>query len=162
MNKKIILTLSALALAIPLVTACNSQTTNPEAKKASMEQAVEVANKHRAESYGAVKAIIDVYASNLPGNLETLVSDNYLPSKMEFINHVEQRALDKTITNILFSVNKAILSTESKLSVDFKWDRTFMPKGSATQFKDSGQTNFVFVKEPNEWRLLQMSGSDIF
>ena len=156
MNKKTLLILSAVAMALP-ITACNSQTIEGSVHEQSMPSA----DMHREEGYSAVTAIIDAYKSNFPGQLEALVSNDYVPSKQEFVNSLEQSAIDKTIINIEISVNTAILKGD-KMAVDFHWDRTYMPKGSATQTMDSGTTNFVFVKEEEQWHLLQVSGEDIF
>jgi|GEM_PF-3196209 len=145
---------------LPLA-ACNSQTIDPAVKKAGLERSAEIAKKSRVEGYKAVKAILDVYVSNLPGKLEGFVSNNYMPSKQEFINHVEQNALDKTITNIEVIVDNATF-VQGIFAVNFDWNRSYMPKGSASQTIDSGTTNFVFVKEADGWRLMQINGSDIF
>ena len=155
MNKKVILTLSAFIMMLPVV-ACaplGSQDVNLGAPEMV---------KLKQDGYKAVKAVLDGYVSNLPGKLEGQVSNNFIPNKQEFINHVEQSAIDKTVMNIDFSVSKSVPGTEGKLAVKFRWNRTYMPKGAATQIKDSGTTTFVFVNKNDNLYLFKTSGADIF
>ncbi len=156
----ILRTLSVLAMILPVV-ACNSQTMTPAAKKVSSELSAEIVKKSKYEGYKAVKVVLDVYVSNLPGKLETLVSSNFMPSKSEFINYVERSSLDKNIRNIEVVVDEAIFTGDT-FSVTYDWNRAYMIRGNAYYTRDEGRTNFVFVKEVGGWRLQQVSGADIF
>jgi hypothetical protein len=162
MKNKIVFTVSVLALVFPLA-ACQPQSGNhgKVVKTYDTQLSPDAVKKSRQEGYKAVKAVLDVYVSNLPGKLEGLVSNDYFPSKVKFINHVEQSALDKTIMNIEVIVDTAIFA-QDKFSVNYNWNRAYLPKGSTSKVRDSGNTDFVFVKESDGWRLLHVSGSDIF
>ena len=160
MKKNILLTLSAFAMILPLV-GCKSQTVDWSAKQANFERVEEEQRKSRLEGYKAVKAILDVYVSHLPGKLEGMVSKNFVPNKQEFISHVEHSALDKTVTNIEVIVDTAAF-VQGVFAVTYDWNRTYRTNASGAYAKDSGKTSFVFVKEPDGWRLLQVTGADIF
>jgi hypothetical protein len=142
-------------LAMP-ATGCNAQTEAP-----SPQATKPVAGQHREEGEKAVSDIIEAYKSNFPGEFANLVSPDYSPDRLDLINEAEEGSIDKTILNLEFSINQAILKDE-RLAVNFDWNRTFIPEGSATQQEDSGTTSFVFEKANGKWLLIRMDGADIF
>lgn len=136
-------------------TACNSQTLNLANDRQSLIKT------DFGKGKDAMEAIINAYRSKASGSLDALISDDYYSGKQEFINRIEQSSIDKTILDVFTSVNQAILK-DGLLVVNFKWNRSYIPKGSATQTNDRGTTTFVFANENGNWLLINYSGSDIF
>ncbi len=154
MMKKLTYILALTMMLTPLI-ACKAQTSSSETGTAL------VAGHHWEEGAAAVSAIINAYRGSFPGKFDALVSEEFAPNRFELTNRVEQASTEKTILNFDFSIDQSIMKGD-RLAVIFDWTRTFIPKGSAAQTKDSGTTNFVFAKEAGIWRLVRMSGADIF
>lgn len=143
-------------MAMP-VTACNSQTTTSAVE--TLQPAVQ---KAKQNCLILVNRIISAYLSGFPGELEKLVSDDYISNKQEFINHIELSAPNQMAVNISPIIDRMQFKGTDKLIVKFSWNRTYTSQKSGSHQKDSRETTFVFVKEESRWLLLKISGSDIF
>lgn len=157
MKKETLLIIGTMLLALPLA-ACNSQTVEARRHK----QITKVIESNQRDATMMIGAILDAHKSSEPNKLATFVSKDFVPNKLNFVTRADFAAYGNKILDIDFAI-MTIVGEKEEMIVKFKWDRTFIPKVSGSQAKDSGETIFVFKRNyRSRWVLQKVTGSDIF
>ncbi len=109
----------------------------------------------------AVNKIFNTYSNYLRGKFEDIVSENFMPVRSEFMDKVDASAINQQAVEFDFSMEQDIIVSQ-KMVVKCKWNKKFTIAGTPGQQKVQGESELIFQKEDDQWKLIKISGDNPF
>jgi len=106
----------------------------------------------------AVTRILAAYTDFQRERFEALVSEDFRPSRQEFLHAVEDRARAERVLELLPTLGRTAVTGE-QMAIEFKWRKSAVPESSASPVKTQGAAEFLFRREAPRWRLLEIRGA---
>jgi len=95
------------------------------------------------------------------GYFSDIVSQDFSPNALDFIDGVNKRFNKGNILEMDYSVDQ-VLPGAGKFSVSFNWEKKVQYYNKKGLTLKRGQAQFVFNKEAGGWRLSQVGGQSPF
>lgn len=90
-----------------------------------------------------------------------LISDDFLPSKLEFINSLEADLAEIDVADVTIT-SLFVLPSTTKLAVRVKWEKKILSKDKNTLQLISGNALLVFKQDNHTWKLFRIKGDNPF
>jgi hypothetical protein len=87
------------------------------------------------------------------------ISEDYMPDKMELINHVGESYYRKTVVQLDYFMNKVMLHSDV-LAVTFRWQKMSQVRATGKMVKQEGDAVFVFRNGRDGWKLARIRGNN--
>lgn len=108
-----------------------------------------------------VDDLFNSYKSYSHNVFTDLISDDYLPSKLSFINNVEKNLADNFVVSLEITSFFAITS-KHKLVAKITWEKKVQDRDTVGQQLLSGSAHLIFRQENNNWKLYRIKGNNPF
>ncbi|HNV86628.1 MAG TPA: hypothetical protein PKL97_06655 [Candidatus Omnitrophota bacterium] len=110
---------------------------------------------------GLLGHIFDIYRNYNRAAFEDEISQDFSPVRSAFISRSEEGFYSGVPLEIHYFIDQAILKN-GRLAVNFKWEKRVAIYASRSINMIRQQSQFVFQKEGNQWRLYQAKGANPF
>jgi len=109
----------------------------------------------------SVNKIFSTYSNYSKLEFESIISNDFMPVRSEFMNSVDTAAVNQQAVEFDFSIQQDII-LDQKMAVRFEWNKKFTIAGTPGQQKAQGKSQLVFQKEEDQWKLIKISGDNPF
>jgi hypothetical protein len=88
-----------------------------------------------------------------------LVSEDYMPDRMELTNLAGESYYREVVVQLDYFMNKVMLRGDL-LAVTFRWQKMSQSRTTGGMVKQEGNATFVFRKYGDEWLLVRIRGNN--
>lgn len=143
-----------LILVFPMVTVAQESTPQHLTSPALM-------GEQQAEAQKFCDQLFAVYQNYSHNAFMDLIAEGMVPPKLEFINTVEENLSGKTILSLTGDVI-FVLPQGVHQVVQLQWEKKYQAKDASEPKVETGTSMLVLSKENETWKLLRVSGNNLF
>lgn len=109
-----------------------------------------------------VTTVFNSYKDFTREGFNRLISENFVPSKSDFVNSAEKGFYSSPLQELACSIDSDVKEGIDLRAVAFTWEKKTQPFGQTEGTLNSGTAVFVFKYENGTWRLTQVNGENPF
>lgn len=129
-------------------------------KSEPAEQPIAVLNAQQIADR-LLNAIFSAYQDYSYEGFRALISRDFVPNKIQFLDNTEASFYKGKITQMRYVIEKALFSKDT-LGITFTWDKKIVVRNAPEGQIFSGKAIFMYKKSSGEWQLYKIEGDNPF